>query len=125
MSRTASYSGPFDETGLVEAASFQRQHSRNSKFPAVRLLVTDTGLVFGPAGHRGAPLTVPFNDLNSVRLIIGTRPRTLIVTPPIADRVGQVELETNERRIARFSGLPINGIQEALQERGASIAFED
>ena len=66
-------------------------------------------------------MTVPFGELEAVDLIEGTRPRMLVVTPPIADRVGQVVLRTTDGRIARFSGLAIKGVEEALRERGASV----
>ncbi len=94
MSRTAIYWGPFDHTGLPGAANFDREHRGSQSQPQVRLLVTDDGFVFGPGGHRGTPMTVPFGELESVDLIEGTRPRMLVVTPPIADRVGQVVLRT-------------------------------
>jgi hypothetical protein len=124
MSRVALYVGPFDHTGLPDAANFERRHSVSSNPPQVRLLVTDDGFVFGPSGHAGTPMIVRFNDLESVDLIEGIRPRMLVVTPPVAYRVGQVELRTIEGRIARFSGLPIQGVEEALRDRGASIEVE-
>ena len=86
--------------------------------------MTKDGLVFGPAGHSGSPLTVPFTDLESVDLIEGSRPRLLVVTLPIADQVGQVVLTTTEGKVARFTGLPIRGIQDALEEDGATIVTE-
>jgi hypothetical protein len=121
MSRVSFYTGPFDPTGLPGAASFERQHSIYNNPPQVRLLVTNNGIVFGPSGHSGTPLSVPFNELESVDLIEGRRPRMIIVTPPIADRVGQVVLRTAQGNIARFSGLPIDGVRAALADRGATI----
>jgi hypothetical protein len=70
-------------------------------------------------------MTVPFSDLELVELFEGTRPRMLVVTPPVADRVGQVVLRTIKGRIAKFSGLPIQGLEEALRDRGATIAVEE
>jgi hypothetical protein len=125
MSRVAFYAGPFDRTGLPGAAGFEREHSASNNPPRVRLLTTDDGFVWGPSGHSATPLTVPFNQLESVELIEGTRPRMLVVTPPIADRVGQVVLRTIHGQIARVSGLPIKGVEAALRERGASIEVED
>jgi hypothetical protein len=87
--------------------------------------VTDDGFVFGPGGHAATPMTVLFRDLESVDLIEGTRPRMLVVTPPIADRVGQVVLKTIQGRIARFAGLPIQAVEEALRVRGASVEVEE
>jgi hypothetical protein len=45
MSRVAFYVGPFNRTGLPEAASFERKHSVSNNPPQVRLLVTDDGFV--------------------------------------------------------------------------------
>jgi hypothetical protein len=125
MSRVALYVGPFDNTGLPDAANFERRHSVSGNPPQVRLLVTSDGFVFGPGGHAGTPMSVPFSDLELVELFEGTRPRMLVVTPPVADRVGQVVLRTIKGRIAKFSGLPIQGLEEALRDRGATIAVEE
>jgi hypothetical protein len=46
-------------------------------------------------------MTVPFTDLDSVDLIEGSLPRLVIVTPPIADQMGQVVLTTTEGRVAQ------------------------
>lgn len=126
MSRACFYDGPFDTSGIPEAASFERKHSTSYRVPPqVRLLVTNYALVFGPAGHSGSPLMVPFKELRSVDLVKGTRPRMLVVTPPIAERVGRVELRTTQGHRVRFSGLPIKGVLGALRERGATIEDED
>jgi hypothetical protein len=119
MSRSIFYAGPFDQTGLEGATHFERINSRYNNPPQVRLLVTNNGFRFGPAGRSGTPMSIPFRDLESVDLIEGIRPRTLVVTPPIADRVGQVVLRTTEGRLARFLGVPVQGVLAALMQRGA------
>ena len=125
MSRSAFYIGPFDHTGLVGAAAFERQHSTYNNPPQVRLLVTSDGVVFGPAAHSGTPMSIPFANLESVDLVEGTRPRMHVVTPAIADRVGQVTLRTTDGRLARFSGLPVDGVLKALSKQGAARNNDD
>jgi hypothetical protein len=121
MSRTIFYVGPFDQSGLEGAVQFERLHSRYNNPPQVRFLVTSDGVRFGPAGHSGNPMVIPFDDLDSVDLLEGTRPRMLVITPPIADRVGQVVLRTTSGRLARLSGLSIEGVRAALAQKGALI----
>ena len=118
MSRTAFYEGPFDETGLRGAGHFERQHSIDNNPPQVRLVVTPEGLSFGPAGHSGDPLKVPFTELESVTLSPGTRKRMLVVTPPIANRLGTVELTTTDGRVARFTGIPPPGPRGGTGQTG-------
>ena len=120
MSRTAFYEGPFDETGLRGAEHFEKQNSTYNNPPQVRLIVSSEGLSFGPAGHSGDPLKVPFAELESVTLSPGTRQRMLVVTPPIAKRLGTVELTTTEGRVARFSGIPPQDLEAALVRQGAA-----
>jgi hypothetical protein len=90
MSRTSFYVGPFDHSGLPGAVAFERLHSRYNNPPQVRLLVTDHGIVFGPSGHSGTPLSVSFSDLVTIDLIEGTRPRMLVITPPMRTRWGRL-----------------------------------
>ncbi len=119
MSRTAFYEGPFDGAGLPGAAAFERQHSLSGNPPQIRLVVTSDGLEFGPAGHSGTPMTVPYTELQSVQLVPGTRRRMVVVTPPIAHRLGRVVLTTAKGRVARFSGIPVEGLRAALVRKGA------
>jgi len=121
MSRIAMYEGPFDQTGLAGAASFERQHSMYNNPPQVRLVVTADGLEFGPAGHSGTPMKIPFTELESVVLVPGPRKRMLVVTPATSDRLGTVEVMTTAGRLARFSGIPSGGLQTALVREGARI----
>jgi hypothetical protein len=121
MSRTGFYVGPFDGTGLSGAASFERQHGRNGHPPQVRLVLTNDGLSFGPAGHSGSTVLVPFSGINVVDLIEGIHPRKVLITPPVATQRGQVVVTTTEGQIAKFSGIPIKGMQTALEDRGATI----
>jgi hypothetical protein len=85
------------------------------------LVATSHGLTFGPAGHSGPPMTVLFSEMQGVDLIEGTHPRKLVTTPPVAAQRGQVVVTTTEGRMAKFSGIPIEGIQAALEVRGATI----
>jgi hypothetical protein len=64
---------------------------------------------------------VPFGELQTVELIEGTHPRRLWVTPPVAARRGQVVVTTTQGQVAKFTGVPVEGIRTALQERGATI----
>ena len=113
------YEGPFDATGLPGAADFERIHNSYNHPPEIRLGVTLLGLVFGPAGHSGTPMTVPFGRLHSVELFSGTRKRIFLVTPATANQRGVVVLTTNNGKIARFSGITSDGLQEALTRMGA------
>jgi hypothetical protein len=121
MSRTGFYVGPFDGSGLPDAASFERLHSRAGHPPQVRLVVTSDALSFGPAGHSGSPEILPFRSLRTVDLIEGTHPRKFLITPPVAAQRGQVVLTTSDGRVAQFSGIPVEGVRVALEARGATI----
>jgi len=121
MSKVAFYVGPFDDSGLPGAASFERQHSRAGNPPRVRLVVTNGGLSFGPAGHSGSSEMVPYGWMGALDLIEGTHPRKVLITPPVAALRGQVVVTTAEGKIARFSGIPVEGIRAALRARGARI----
>lgn len=121
MSKAGFYVGPFDSSGLPGAASFNRQYSRAGHPPQVRLVVTDEGLEFGPAGQSGSPEIVPFGWMRTLDLIDGTHARKVLISPPVADQRGQVVVTTTEGKVARFSGIPISGIRAALEARGASI----
>ena len=121
MSRTGFYVGPFDSAGLPGAAIFERQHGRHGHPPQVRLVMTNDGLSFGPAGHSGSPVLVAFSGMQVVDLIAGIHPRKVLITPPVATQRGQVVVTTTQGHIARFSGIPVAGIQAALEERGATL----
>ncbi len=121
MSRSCYYEGPFDQDGLPGAASFERQHGIYNNPPQIRLVVTSDGIVFGPAGHSGTPMSVPFAELQSVDLFPGSRRRMVVVTPATGNRLGVVVLTTTAGKVARFSGLPTEGLQAALVEQGAAV----
>jgi hypothetical protein len=121
MSRTGFYVGPFDGSGLPDAATFERLHGRAGHPPQVRLVVTGDALSFGPAAHTGSPEILPFTSLRTVDLIEGTNPRKLLITPPVAAQRGQVVLTTSDGRVARFTGIPVEGVRVALEARGATI----
>jgi len=121
MSRTCFYVGPFDGSGLPGAASFERQHSRNGHPPQVRLVLSNNALAFGPAGHSGSSLDIPFSSIHLVDLYEGSHPHKLLITPPVAAQRGQVVVTTTQGHTAKVSGIPIEGIQTALRDRGATI----
>jgi hypothetical protein len=54
MSRAAIFVGPFDNSGVPDAAAFARRHTASGDYPEIRLLVTKNGLAFGP-GIQGLP----------------------------------------------------------------------
>jgi hypothetical protein len=124
MSRTGYYEGPFDRSGLPAAANFERQHSIYNNPPQVRLVVTSEGIAFGPAGHSGTPMKVPYAELESVELFPGARKQELVVTPATANQLGIVVLRTKGGRTARFSSIPSEGIRAALASVGATITQE-
>jgi hypothetical protein len=120
MSRVAFYERPFDEAGLRGAKHFETQHGSYNNPPQVRLAVTAEGLLVGPSGHSGDPMKLPFAEIESVELIPGTKKWMIVVTPPIASRLGRVVLTTTDGRTARLSGILPEDLEAALVRQGAT-----
>jgi hypothetical protein len=83
--------------------------------------VTSDGIAFGSATSSGTPFKLPFAEVQSVELFPGDRNRMIFVTPRGARRLGSVVITTTDGRAARFSGIPAEGLQEALTRQGANI----
>lgn len=121
MSPIGFYVGPFDGVGLSGAATFESRNGRAGNPPQVRLVATNHGLSFGPAGHSGSAMTMLFSEIMDIDLTKGTNPRKHGITPLVAAQRGQIVVTTTQGTSARFSGIPIEGVQAALEVRGATI----
>jgi hypothetical protein len=124
MSRTVFYEGPFGDKGIPGSADFEKYHSvygLTKMPPRVRLGITSKGIEIEPADNTGTSLNLSFSDLQSVELDPGPGPKKLLVTPATADQLGSAVLTTATGRIARFSGIPSEGLKSALIQQGATV----
>lgn len=109
-SKTAIYSGPFDDTGGIEhSAEFAQAHSKNSLAPIVRLVLTPSSILILPWQGDKQRLECNLSDVQTIGVSWAGR------------HSSGVTITRRDGHVARFLFKPEQKLVDELRRLGATV----